>query len=128
MKAILALSVLLLAVAAAGVAQGSLEAQPLTTQRLQAIIDRQEPNTYLIDVRTPAEFASGAIPSAINIPYDLIGDNLPTQDRSARIIVYCRSGARASVAEETLRSLGFSNVTNFGGIVDWEGELVKPEE
>ena len=61
-------------------------------------------------MRTEGEYKAGAIPSAINIPFDVIADNLPTTDRSARIIVYCRSGNRSAVATDTLEDLGFSNV------------------
>jgi rhodanese-related sulfurtransferase len=99
----------------------------LSSEALQGIIAKNDGNTFLVDVRTAEEYRSGAIPSAINIPYDVIQDNLPTEDRSARIIVYCRSGNRSGVAAKTLAALGFQNVLDFGGIGRWTGELVKPE-
>ncbi len=108
---------------ASGTAVAVTERQPLASERLAAIIAEQDPNTYLIDVRTEAEYRSGAIPSAINIPYDVIAENLPTDDRDARIIVYCRSGRRSSVADNTLADLGFTNVLDFGGVGNWEGDL-----
>lgn len=97
--------------------------QPLSSERLAEIIASGDPDTYLVDVRTEAEYEAGAIPSAINIPFDVIADNLPTEDRSARIIVYCRSGNRSGIAQDTLEGLGFTNVTNFGGVSNWKGEL-----
>ncbi len=80
-------------------------------------------DTFLVDVRTEEEYRSGAIPSAINIPFDVIGSNLPTQDRTAKIVVYCRSGNRSSQAKATLEALGFTSVNNFGAVFNWRGEL-----
>jgi len=97
--------------------------QPLSSEKLAEIIASEDPSTYLVDVRTEAEYNAGAIPTAINIPFDVIADNLPTEDRSARIIVYCRSGNRSGIAQDTLEGLGFTNVTNFGAVSNWKGEL-----
>lgn len=93
--------------------------------QLAKLIETGEKEYYLIDVRTAEEFESGYIPTAINIPYDVIAENLPTEDRDALIIVYCRSGARASRAKQTLEELGYTNIINFGAVADWEGELLK---
>jgi phage shock protein E len=97
--------------------------EPLSSERLAEIITAGDPNTYLVDVRTAGEYNAGAIPSAINIPFDEIAGNLPTEDRSARIIVYCRSGNRSAVAADTLAELGFTDVLDFGGVSNWKGEL-----
>lgn len=88
-----------------------------------AALIRSDRKHYLIDVRTEAEYESGHIPTALNIPYDEIADRLPTGDRDALIVLYCRSGNRSGTAERTLRSLGFTNVVNFGGISRWRGGL-----
>jgi phage shock protein E len=98
-------------------------AEPLTSDGLAEIIASGDPDTFLVDVRSEGEYKSGAIPSAINIPYDVIAENLPTEDRSARIIVYCRSGNRSAAAAGTLENLGFTNVLDFGGVGNWKGEL-----
>jgi len=105
-----------------GTAAGA-EIEPLSSERLAEIIAAGDENTYLVDVRTEEEYNSGAIPSAINIPFDVIADNLPTEDHSARIIVYCRSGNRSGIASDTLEGLGFTNVLDFGGVNNWKGEL-----
>ena len=96
----------------------------LTSFELEELINNSSEEYILIDVRTAEEYADGYIPTALNIPYDVIGDNLPTDNKDAKIIVYCRSGRRSGIAKETLDSLGYSNVINFGGVSDWEGELV----
>jgi phage shock protein E len=97
--------------------------EPLSSERLAEIIAAGDGNTYLVDVRTEDEYNTGAIPSAINIPFDVIADNLPTEDRAARIIVYCRSGNRSGIASDTLKDLGYTNVLDFGGVNNWKGDL-----
>jgi len=109
-------------VAQAASAPAAIE-EPLSSEKLAEIIASGDPDTYLVDVRTEGEYKAGAIPSAINIPFDLIAANLPTEDRSARIIVYCRSGNRSGIAADTLEDMGFTNILDFGGVGNWKGEL-----
>lgn len=79
----------------------------------------------VIDVREPAEFASGHIPGAINIPRGLlefeVDRHVPAHSgRDCRIAVYCRSGARAALAAQSLHRLGFTHVRSIaGGIMGW---------
>ncbi|MBN1648414.1 MAG: rhodanese-like domain-containing protein [Spirochaetales bacterium] len=84
---------------------------------------KQGSDFFLIDVRTPEEYAGGHIPGAILVPYETITTGIPTEDRGALIILYCRSGRRSGVAMEALQAAGYTNVYNFGGIANWEGEL-----
>ena len=83
-------------------------------------------NCTVLDVRTPEEFSQGHIPSAILIPdYELAKraeKELP--DKNALILVYCRSGNRSRQAANTLLKLGYTNVKDFGGIIDWPFETV----
>ncbi len=91
------------------------------------MIEEKNRDYILVDARTQAEYESGYIPTAVNIPHTEIGQNPPTEDRSAFIIVYCRSGARSGIAKDTLESIGYENVVNFGGIGRREGDLARPE-
>jgi phage shock protein E len=111
-----------------GVAARAGAQERLSAAELTALLSREQGAPILIDVRTPEEFASGAIPGAINIPYDLLADKLPTTDRNAEVVVYCRSGRRSAIARRTLEALGFTRVLDFGGIDRWRGELVLPEK
>lgn len=78
------------------------------------------PSTTWIDVRTPQEHAQDAITGHPNIPHGQIADRITAlvSDKNAPITVYCASGRRAGIAKETLEGLGYTNVTNAGGIAD----------
>ena len=86
----------------------------------------EEEGYIILDVRTPEEFAEKHIPDAVNVPNETIGKEeipaLPQKDQL--ILVYCRSGNRSKQASEKLVDLGYTNVVEFGGIIDWPGETV----
>ena len=86
----------------------------------------QETGYIILDVRRPDEFAAGHIPNAINIANESIGtDEIPElPDKDQLIMVYCRSGRRSKEASEKLVKLGYTNLVEFGGILDWKGEIV----
>lgn len=90
---------------------------------LATMIDEARDEFALIDVRTPAEYADGHIPTAENIDYREIAQAMADGDRDQPVVVYCRSGSRASVAESALRSIGYTRVVNFGGLRDWTGPV-----
>jgi rhodanese-related sulfurtransferase len=94
-------------------------------QNLAALINEQTIPYILVDVRSQAEYCDGYIPTAINIAHDVIKDNLPTTDKNALIIVYCRGGVRSSAAAETLKGFGYTNIVDFGGWPKWQSDLVK---
>ena len=90
-------------------------------------IIKNESGYVILDVRRPDEFAEGRIPGAINVPNEDIGTaeiaELP--DKSQLILVYCRSGRRSKEAAEKLVKLGYTNIVEFGGILDYTGEIEK---
>ena len=97
----------------------------------EAIAMMEEKNDYIIlDVRTPEEFAEKHIPDAINIPNETIGtEEIPElPDKEQLILVYCRSGNRSKQASDKLVGLGYTNIVEFGGIIDWPGETVSGDE
>ncbi|WP_447636370.1 rhodanese-like domain-containing protein [Flavobacterium microcysteis] len=71
-------------------------------------------NAYLVDVRTPSEFASGSVKGAVNIPLDKISGQLSKFKGKKNIVVFCRSGNRSSQAKSILEKNGFDNVLNGG--------------
>lgn len=72
--------------------------------------------SILIDVRTNAEYSSGHLKNAINIPHDQIQTKIMeiVKDKNAKIVLYCRSGNRSGIAESVLKKMGYSNVVNAG--------------
>ena len=87
----------------------------------------EETGYIILDVRRPDEFAAGHIPNAINVPNESIGtDEIPElPDKNQLILVYCRSGRRSKEASAKLVKLGYTNIVEFGGILDWKGEIEK---
>lgn len=80
----------------------------------------------VLDVRTLEEHNRLRIPNSILIPYDEIESSafVMLPDKDALILVYCRSGRRSVIASEALAALGYGNVKNFGGIIDWPYETI----
>ena len=117
---------LFMLVSLALVACGKSETDYTDPNDLLQLITEQQQDYILIDVRTGAEYEAGFIPPAINTPYDALAENLPTEEESALIVVYCRSGRRSAIAKATLQELGYDNVVDFGGINRWEAELELP--
>ena len=84
----------------------------------------------IVDVRRADEYAEGHIPGAILIPNEEIGTKEPEElpDKYQIILVYCRSGRRSKEASQKLADMGYVNVYEFGGIIDWTGEIVTESE
>ncbi len=89
--------------------------------KLQDIVDA---GAFLVDVRTPGEFADGHVPGSVNIPLDSIQANLDKFRNKENIVVFCRSGNRSGQAKSILERNGFNNVTN-GGTWQTVNQLVK---
>ena len=88
-------------------------------------IMEENENYIILDVRTQAEYNQGHIPNAICIPNETIDENVLNKlpDKNQMILVYCRSGNRSKQAAEKLKKLGYTNLIEFGGIIDWKGEV-----
>lgn len=100
--------------------------EQITAQEAKEIMDTEQ-DYIIIDARTEEEFAEGHIANAILIPEYEIKDRAEKElpDKDALILVYCRSGRRSKIASEELVNLGYTNVKEFGGIIDWPYEKVK---
>ncbi|MBR3767051.1 MAG: rhodanese-like domain-containing protein [Clostridia bacterium] len=100
--------------------------EQITAKEAKAIMDTDH-DYIIIDARTEEEFAEGHIENAILIPDYEIKDRAEKElpDKDELILVYCRSGRRSKIASEELIKLGYTNVKEFGGIIDWPYEIVK---
>lgn len=127
-KIFLILAVLVIAVVAfTGCGKGSAgnEAyKKISAEEAKELIDSED--VIVVDVRTQEEYDQGHIPGAIVIPNETIGDEEPAElnNKDARILVYCRSGRRSKEAANKLINLGYSDVSDFGGIIDWPYDTV----
>ena len=95
--------------------------EQITPVEAKALMDSEQ-EYMILDVRTPEEFAEGHIEGAILIPDYEIGEKAESilTDKDQLILVYCRSGRRSKNAASELATLGYTNIKEFGGIIDWE--------
>ena len=95
----------------------------ITAQKAKEIMDSRE-GYVILDTRTQEEYDERHIPGAILIPHDQIKDQAESllTDKDQLILVYCRSGRRSKLASEDLVALGYTNIMEFGGIIDWPYE------
>ena len=96
----------------------------ITAEEAKQIMDT-EVGYIILDVRTQEEYDQGHIPGAILIPDTEIkakAEEVLT-DKDQLILVYCRSGRRSKLAAEALVELGYTNIKEFGGIIDWPYEV-----
>ena len=96
----------------------------ITQEQAKQLMDTQN-NYVILDVRTEEEYNEGHIPGAILIPDYEIVERAEKElvDKNQLILVYCRSGRRSKLAAERLAWLGYKNVKEFGGIMDWPYEV-----
>ena len=89
-----------------------------------ALMEKHE-DCVILDVRTQAEYDAGHIPGASCLPNEEIAEKTVSvlPDKDQMILVYCRSGNRSKQASQKLADLGYTNIKEFGGIIDWPGEI-----
>lgn len=102
------------------------EYEQITAEKAKELMD-SETGYVIIDARTEEEYADGHIEGAILIPEYEIAQRAESElpDKNRLILVYCRSGRRSKIASKALADLGYTNVKEFGGIIDWPYDVVK---
>ena len=98
----------------------------ITARQAKEIMDTQD-GYVILDTRTEEEYETGHIPGAIVISHEQIKEKAEQvlTDKDQLILVYCRSGRRSKLAAQDLVDLGYTNVKEFGGIIDWPYEVVE---
>ena len=101
------------------------EYKKITSDEAKNIMLTEKP--IVVDVRSLEEYNEGHIPNAISVPLETIENEAETKlkNKDDLILVYCRSGRRSREAALKLIEKGYTNVIDFGGIKDWNGEVVK---
>ena len=96
----------------------------ITAEEAKQIMDSEE-GYIILDVRTQEEYDEGHIPGATQISHEEIEEKAEDvlTDKDQLILVYCRSGRRSKIAAEALVELGYTNIKEFGGIIDWPYEV-----
>ena len=96
----------------------------ITAEEAKEIMDSEE-GYIILDARTQEEYDEGHIPGAIVISHEEIVEKAEEvlTDKNQLILVYCRSGRRSKIAAEALLELGYTNIKEFGGIIDWPYEV-----
>ena len=94
----------------------------ITAEEAKTMIDNG--GVTIVDVRRPDEYAAQHIPGAINVPNEDISSDPPAAlpDMDAVLLVHCRTGIRSKAASDKLIQMGYQNVYDFGGIMDWPYE------
>ena len=98
----------------------------ITAEEAKQIMESRE-GYIILDARTQEEYDQGHIPGAIVISHEEIAEKAEEvlTDKEQLILVYCRSGRRSKIAAEALVELGYTNIREFGGIIDWPYEVEK---
>jgi len=106
-------------------APGPTTYQKISAEQAKDMMDESE-EYILLDVRTDEEFNEKRIDGAILIPDYEIADRAEAEltNKDALILVYCRSGRRSEIAAKELLELGYTNVFDFGGIIDWPYDTI----
>jgi phage shock protein E len=109
---------------AALVSAGGLAVEPvLVPVSPETLLERQkkgDDSTFVLDVRSPEEYATGHVPGAVNIPYDQMASRVAEVPKDKDVVLYCRSGRRAGIAAEVLASQGYGRLQHLeGDIVAW---------
>lgn len=111
--------------AIAGVTYADNSVPSIAPDELAERLERKDADLVVLDVRTPAEFAAGHVPGALNIPHDQLPNRIAelTHAKDKDIVVYCRSGKRAVVAQDSLAAHGFKHVQHLeGDMLKWDAE------
>ena len=125
-KILILLSILSTALLLASCKASKKNYEQITPQVAKQLIE-SEKDLIILDVRTLEEYNNGHIKNAILIPDYEIKDTAEKvlKDKNQLILVYCRSGRRSKNAAKDLVELGYTNVKEFGGIINWPYEIVK---
>jgi rhodanese-related sulfurtransferase len=100
----------------------SLAAPPaVTPQQVHELQVKRDPALFVLDVRSPEEFAAGHVPGAVNVPYDQVGSRLAEIPKDKDVVLYCRSGRRSALAADVLEKNGYEHLQLMqGDMPGWE--------
>jgi rhodanese-related sulfurtransferase len=114
LAALLIAGALWVACAALAVA-GEPAVTPMSQEALLEHQSKHPDHLFLLDVRTPQEFAEGHVPGAVNVPYDQLASRLAEVPKDKDVVLYCKSGRRAGIAADVLAANGYTRLSHLEG-------------
>ena len=93
----------------------SAKVTPMTQEQLLEHQAKHADHLFVLDVRTPAEYAEGHVPGAVNVPHDQLASRLAEVPRDKDVVLYCRSGRRTALAADVLASHGYTRLSHLEG-------------
>ena len=101
--------------AATAPASAAAAVAPMSQEALLEHQSRHPDHLFVLDVRTPQEYAEGHVPGAVNVPYDQLASRLAEVPKDKDVVLYCKSGRRAGIAAETLTANGYTRLSHLEG-------------
>lgn len=95
--------------------QSTVHVTPMTQEQLLQRLAQHPDQLFLLDVRTPEEFAEGHVPGAVNVPHDQLASHLAQVPKDEDVVLYCRSGRRAAMAADVLSANGYTRLSHLEG-------------
>jgi rhodanese-related sulfurtransferase len=96
-------------------ARAAVAVAPMSQEALLEHLSRHPDHLFVLDVRTPQEYAEGHVPGAVNVPYDQLASRLAEVPKDKDVVLYCKSGRRAGIAAETLTANGYKRLSHLEG-------------
>jgi phage shock protein E len=96
-------------------ARAAVAVAPMSQEALLEHLSRHPDHLFVLDVRTPQEYAEGHVPGAVNVPYDQLASRLADIPKDKDVVLYCKSGRRAGIAAETLTANGYTRLSHLEG-------------
>ena len=93
----------------------SAKVTPMTQEQLLEHQAKHAHHLFVLDVRTPAEYAEGHVPGAVNVPHDQLASRLAEVPKDKDVVLYCRTGRRAALAADVLASHGYTRLSHLEG-------------
>ena len=103
-------------------------AAPMSQEALLQHQSQHPDHLYVLDVRTPQEYAAGHVPGAVNVPYDQLASRLAEVPKDKDIVLYCKSGRRAGIAADVLAANGYKRLSHLEGDMNAWVEKGRPVE
>ena len=101
--------------AATAPASAAAAVAPMSQEALLEHQSRHPDHLFVLDVRTPQEYAEGHVPGAVNVPHDQLAARLAEVPKDKDVVLYCKSGRRAGIAADVLAANGYMRLSHLEG-------------